>query len=56
MALTPRNELDPTTNATMYLYNCITKNKYFFTFEGRACPEEDLGAELIQQPCTGLET
>ena len=33
--------LDPTTQAVRYLYNCITKNKYFFTFEGRGSPDEE---------------
>ena len=35
----------------MYLYNCITNNKYFFTFEGRGSPEGDEYGELrVIQP------
>ena len=29
----------------MYLYNCITKNKYFFTFKARGGPEEEFGIQ-----------
>ena len=50
MAPTLSDRLDPVTQGARYLYNCITKNKYFFTFAGRGSPEEeefnDLG--LIQ--------
>ena len=45
------NRLDPMTQAAKYLYNCVTKNKYFFTFEGRGSPgEEEFGHLGFIQP------
>ena len=41
MAPTFPGRLDPETVAAKFLHNCITKNKYFFTFEGRSSPEEE---------------
>ena len=43
MATTLSNRLDPVTCASKYLYDCITKNKYYFTFQARGSPakEED---------------
>lgn len=44
MARTYPGHLDAETQAVKYLYNCLSKNKYFFTFEARAWPpEEQLG-------------
>ena len=51
MAPTFSKTLDPMTQAVKYLYNCITKNKFFFTFEGRGSPaEEEFGHLGFIQP------
>ena len=51
MAPRSSNRLDPTTRAAQYLYHCISKNKYFFTFEARGYPdEEEFGHLGLFQP------
>ena len=38
---TMSDRLDPVMQAARYLYNCITKNKFFFTFAARGGAEEE---------------
>ena len=43
--------LDPVTQAAKYLYDCVTKNKYYFTFKARGSSlEEEFSHFRFPQP------